>query len=62
MVIVEDLIPLPTGNLCTVDNVYNDKTPKCGLLHLKGSELTCYQEDCNGHHPAICVENNIHTS
>ena len=62
MVIVEYLIPLPTGNLCTVDNVYDDKKPKCGLLKLKGSELACHQEDCNGHHPAICVDNIKHTS
>ena len=61
MLIVEHLTPLHTGNLCTVDERGSDKKSKCGLLKLNGREITCHQEDCKLHHPAVCVENIKHT-
>ena len=59
MLIVEEFMPIPTK--CT-DERGNGKKPKCGLLQLNGSEVSCHQEDCTLPHPAFCVENIKHTS
>ena len=57
MVTLGTLIPLPKRNLCAVDEGGNDKKPRCGLLKLNGSKLTCHQEDCKESHSALCLEN-----
>ena len=57
MLIEGSLIPLRTQNLCSVDEGGKDKKPKCGLLKLNGSKLTCHQVDCNEKHPAFCLGN-----
>ena len=57
MLILGSLIPFRTGNLCSVAGGDKDKKPKCGLLKLNESKLTCNQEDCNESHPALCLGN-----
>ena len=62
MVILGSLIPSRTGKHCSVDDGSDTKRPKCGLLKLNDSILTCHQEVCNQRHHALCQGNIIVTS
>ena len=48
---------MKSQNMCSVAGGGDDKKPKCGLLKLNGSKLTCNQKDCNESHPALCLGN-----
>ena len=57
MLILGSLVHVRTQNMCSVAKGGKDKIPKCGLLKLNGSKLTCHQADCNESHPALCLGN-----